>query len=258
MRSGSSSMIMCLIVGIVLLAAGGPAHAQQKEFKLGVLNSLTGPFAPAGALAGHRGALVAIDMINARGGVAGQYKVVPIVADAESKPDVAIREGQRLMAMEDVPVVMGVFSSAIAVPLAPLAEKNKKIFWVNIAISDKVLEDRHQKYVFRVQAMGSQWGQSSVQAIKENCSKFGYADPKDIRVAVIHEDGPYGTSTSRASLDLLNREGMNVVLDESYSVKAQDLSSLILKLKAANPTLYCTRVIFPTWFFSSGRRVSRV
>ena len=93
MRSGSSSMIMCLIVGIVLLAAGGPAHAQQKEFKLGVLNSLTGAFAPAGALAGHRGALVAIDMINARGGVAGQYKVVPIVADAESKPDVSDQRG---------------------------------------------------------------------------------------------------------------------------------------------------------------------
>ena len=93
--------------------------------------------------------------------------------------------------------------------------------------------------------MGSQWGQSSVQAIKENCSKFGYSDPKDIRVAVIHEDGPYGTSTSRASLDLLNREGMNVVLDESYSVKAQDLSSLILKLKAAKPDAILHTGYFP-------------
>jgi len=248
---------MCLVVGMLTLVAGGAAHAQQKEFKLGVLYSMTGAFAPAGALAGYRGTMVAVDMINDRGGIAGQYKVVPVVSDAQSNPDIAIREGQRLMTVENVPVVLGVFSSAIAVPLAPMAEKNKKIFWVVIAISDKVLEDRHLNYVFRVQPMGSQWGTGPVDMVKENYAKFGCKDPSELKVAVIHEDGPYGTSTSTASLASLKKYNMKVVLDEGYSHKAKDISSLILKIKAAKPDVILHTGYFPdvVLFFRQAREM---
>ena len=258
MRQEMKKLVVALVaVCMFVLVFSGVSGAQNKEFKLGVLYSMTGAFAPAGALGGYRGTMVAVDMINAKGGIAGEYKVVPAVADAQSNPDIAIREGQRLMTVENVPVVIGVFSSAIAVPLAPMAEKNKKIFWVTIAISDKVLEDRHQKYVFRVQPMGSQWGKSSVEMIRANCAKFGYTDPKQIRVAVIHEDGPYGVSTSSASLALLKEYGMNLVLTEAYSLQAKDLSSSILKLKAAKPDAILHTGYFPdiVLFFRQAREM---
>ncbi|MGO9570001.1 MAG: ABC transporter substrate-binding protein [Desulfomonilaceae bacterium] len=258
MRQETKKLVVALVaVCMFLLLFSGESSAQNKEFKLGVLYSMTGAFAPAGALGGYRGTMVAVDMINAKGGIAGEYKVVPVVADAQSNPDIAIREGQRLMTGENVPVIIGVFSSAIAVPLAPMAEKNEKIFWVTIAISDKVLEDRHQKNVFRVQPMGSQWGKTSVEMIKANHAKFGCADPKQIRVAVIHEDGPYGVSTSSSSLALLKEYGMNVVLTEAYSVQAKDLSSLILKLKAAKPDVILHTGYFPdiVLFFRQAREM---
>ncbi|MBI4964157.1 MAG: ABC transporter substrate-binding protein [Desulfomonile tiedjei] len=237
--------VVLAVICITLFAAGGSLCADQKEFRIGVLNSLTGTFAAAGALATHRGTMVAIDMINERGGVAGQYKVVPVVADAQSNPDVAVKEAERLWTVENVPVVVGVFSSVLGVPLAPVAEKHKKVFLVSIANSDKVLQGRHLKYVFRMHPMGSQWGQGSVEAIRENCAKFGYADPKDIRVAVIREDGPFGATSSAASLALLKKYGMQVVLDEAYSVKSQDLSPLIVRLKAANPDAILHTGYFP-------------
>jgi len=224
-------MTVCISLHILVSVS----QAQDKEFKLGVLYCLTGANAAAGATAGYRGTMVAIDMINDRGGIGGKYKVVPVVADAQSDPDITVREGQRLMTVENVPVVVGLHSSTNAVPLAPVAEKNKKIFWVTIAISDKVFEDRNLKYTFRVQAMGSQWGQSSVEMVKANYAKFGHADPKDVRVAVVHENGPYGTSTSSASSELLKKYGMKTVLVEAYDVKTKDLSSLINKLKDAKP-----------------------
>ncbi len=86
-------MAMLAILVVAMAGVTVPAAAQDNGFKLGVLFSMTGPFAPAGALAGYRGTMVAVDMINARGGIAGKYKVVPVVADAQSNPDVAIREG---------------------------------------------------------------------------------------------------------------------------------------------------------------------
>ena len=242
---------MC-VVGVV-----GPAAAQDKEFKLGVLYSMTGAFAPAGALAGYQGTMVAVDMINARGGIAGKYKVVPVVADAQSNPDIAIREGQRLMTVEDVPVVLGVFSSGIAVPLAPMAEQNKKIFWVIIAISDKVLQDRHLNYTFRVQPMGSQWGKSTVNLLNENLAKFGAKSAADLKVAVIHEDGPYGASVAAANISKAKEFGMNLVMQEAYSHKTNDLSSLILKLKSAKPDAILHTGYFPdvVLFFRQAREL---
>ncbi len=236
----SLGMAVCL----VLMGLAGAAGAQDNEFKLGVLYSLTGAFAPAGALAGYRGTMVAVDMINDRGGIAGKVKVKAVVSDAQSNPDIAIREGQRLMTVENVPVVLGVFSSAIAVPLAPMADQNKKIFWVVIAISDKVVEGRNLKYVFRPQPMGSQWGSGTVDAMAEYAAKFGAQDAKGMKAAIIYEDGPYGVSVAAANKATAESQGMKVVMNEAYSHKATDLSSLILKLKAAKPD-----VIFHTGYF---------
>ena len=250
-------LVAMIVVSMCVVGVFSTAAAQDKEFKLGVLYSMTGAFAPAGALAGYQGTMVAVDMINARGGIAGKYKVVPVVADAQSNPDIAIREGQRLMTVEDVPVVLGVFSSGIAVPLAPMAEQNKKIFWVIIAISDKVVQDRHLNYTFRVQPMGSQWGKSTVTMINENLDKFGAKSAADLRVAVIHEDGPYGSSVAAANIAKVKEFGMNLVMEEAYSHKTNDMSSLILKLKSAKPDAILHTGYFPdvVLFFRQAREL---
>ena len=92
-------------------------------------------------------------------------------------------------------------------PLAPICDKNKTILWITIAISDKVVEDRHLHYVFRPQPMGSQWGQSSVEFLKDEYTKLGYKSPSEVRVAVIYEDGPYGMSVSVGNIELSAKYG---------------------------------------------------
>lgn len=222
-----------LMVSLVF-AIHSPVWAKEK-LRIGVLYSLTGAFALAGAEAGYRGCLMAMDMWNERGGIQKKYELVPVTADAQSNPDVAIRETERLISMEKVPIITGVYSSAIGVPLAPICDKNKTILWIQIAISDKVVEGRNLQYVFRPQPMGSQWGQSSVEFLKDDYTKLGYKSPSEVRVAVIYEDGPYGMSVSVGNIELSAKYGMKVVLKEGYDHKAKDLSALVFKLKAANP-----------------------
>ena len=130
----------------------------KEKLKIAVMHSLTGSMALAGGVAGQRGSLIAIDMWNARGGILNKYEIVPVEADDQSNPDVGIREAERLIAVEKVPVILGIYSSAVAAPLAPMCEKNKTILWITIAIADAVLDDRHLQFVFRVQPMGSQFG----------------------------------------------------------------------------------------------------
>lgn len=227
-----------LIIGFLIISLcvslSSPVMAKEK-LKIGVMHSITGAFALAGGLAGQRGSLVAIDMWNARGGILNKYEIVPVEADAQSNPDVAIREAERLINVEKVPVIVGIYSSGIAVPLAPICDKNSTILWITISISDKVVEGRNLKYVFRPQAMGSQWGYSSVDFLKDNISKLGYKSPDQIKVAVIYEDGPYGVSVKTANLAQADKYKMKVTLNEGYDHKTKDLSSLVLKLKAAKP-----------------------
>jgi len=243
---------------IVALVAGiySPVWAKEK-LKIAVMHSLTGSLALAGGLAGQRGSLVAIDMWNARGGILNKYDIVPVEADDQSNPDVAIRETERLINMEKVPVILGIYSSAIATPLAPICEKYKTIFWITIAISDAVLEGKNMTYVFRPQVRGSQYGTSSVEFLKDNVAKLGYKNPSDIKIAVTYEDGPYGVSVKTTTLSQAEKYKMKVVLNEGYDHKAKDLSSLVLKLKAAKPDAILNTGYYPdiVLFFRQAREM---
>ena len=232
-------LILSLCIGLQ-----SPGWAKE-NLKIAVMHSLTGSLALAGGLAGQRGSLVAIDMWNARGGILNKYDIVPVEADDQSNPDVAIREAERLINVEKAPVITGIYSSSIAVPLAPICDKNKTILWITIAISDKVVEDRHLQHVFRPQAMGSQWGTSSVEFLKDNLAKLGYKSPSEVKVAVTYEDGPYGVSVKTSNLSQAEKYKMKVVLTEGYDHKTKDLSSLVLKLKAAKPDAVLNTGYYP-------------
>jgi branched-chain amino acid transport system substrate-binding protein len=248
--------LLAVLIISLFLGLHSPVSAKQK-LKIAVMHSLTGSLALAGGLAGQRGALVAIDMWNDRGGILNRYEIVPVEADAESNPDVAIREAERLIDVEKVPVILGIYSSSIAVPLGPICEKNHTILWITIAISDKVVEDRHLHYVFRPQPMGSQWGHSSIEFLKDNYTKLGYKSPGEVKVAVTYEDGPYGVSVKNANLDRAEKYKMKVVLTEGYDHKTKDLSSLVLKLKAAKPDAILNTGYYPdiVLFFRQAREL---
>jgi branched-chain amino acid transport system substrate-binding protein len=255
-ENAMKKILVVLLVVSLFLALQSPLWAKEK-LKIAVMHSLTGSLALAGGLAGQRGSLVAIDMWNARGGILNQYEIVPVEADDQSNPDVAIREAERLINVEKVPVILGIYSSSIAVPLAPICDKNKTIFWITIAISDKVVEDRHLQYVFRPQPMGSQWGESSIEFLKDNLGKLGYKSPSEVKVAVTYEDGPYGVSVKTSNLSHAEKYKMKVVLTEGYDHKAKDLSSLVLKLKAAKPDAILNTGYYPdiVLFFRQAREL---
>src|SRR5262249_50542420 len=168
------------------------ASAQAETIRIGVVYDLSGPFAAGGSVACSVGAQIAIDLVNERGGVGGKYKVVPINADCQSKVDVAINEVERLLSQEKVEIVNGVYASAHAVPLAAKVEAQKKILWITTAISTAVFKDKNLQYVFRGQIHSDQYGEAFATFIAENAKARLGKEAKDIKVAIIHEDGPYG------------------------------------------------------------------
>jgi branched-chain amino acid transport system substrate-binding protein len=200
-----------------------------------VLYDHTGPFSAAGSLNCWRGAKMMIDYINDKGGVAGKYKIVQVDGDSQSKAEIAINEAERLLNVEKVDILAGVYSSAHAVPLAEKVDRQKRFLWITTAIADPVLKDRNLQYTFRPQPNGGLFGVGSV-AYVANYAQDKFKKPaKDLRVAIIYEDGPYGAGVASANEAEARRQGMQIALKEGYSAQAADLSSLVTKLRAARP-----------------------
>jgi branched-chain amino acid transport system substrate-binding protein len=237
MKSARVILVAVLIVAVAAVAGWniGTADAQGQTIKIGILFDHSGPFSAAGSLNCWRGAKMMIDLINERGGVLGKYKIVQVDGDSQSKAEVAINEAERLLNVEKVDILAGVYSSAHAVPLAEKVDKQKKFLWITTAIADNVLKDRHLQYTFRPQPNGGLFGAYSVQYIGSYSQERFKKAPKDLRVAIIYEDGPYGAGVAAANEAEAKKQGMQVVLKEGFSIQAPDLSSLVTKLRAARP-----------------------
>jgi branched-chain amino acid transport system substrate-binding protein len=229
---------LVLVAVLAVVAAGAPGvDAQGQTIKIGVLFDHSGPFSAAGSLNCWRGAKMMIDLVNERGGVLGKYKIVQVDGDSQSKAEVAINEAERLLNVEKVDILAGVYSSAHAVPLAEKVDKQKKFLWITTAIADGVLKDRNLQYTFRPQPNGGLFGIVSVQYIAAHTQERMKKAAKDLRVAIIYEDGPYGTGVAAANEAEAKKQGMQVVLKEGFSIQAPDLSSLVTKLRAARPDI---------------------
>src|SRR5213082_2876352 len=222
------------LLAAALCAFALAAQAQQKEIKIGFIYDVSSPFAGGGSEPAQVGTKAAIDYVNEKGGVMG-YKINAVFADAQSKVDVAINEMTRLIDQEKVDMLAGVYSSAQCVPMAQQADARKKFLWLNVCVASSVMKDRKFQYVFRPTVHSDQYGNATCSYVHNYAqSKFGIA-PKNMRIAIIHEDGPYGAGVAAANDIECKKDGLNVVMKEGYSASAPDLSPLVTKLKRARP-----------------------
>ena len=230
-------VLALIFVGAVALTtvAVAPVGAQGQTIKIGLLYDHSGPFSAAGSLNCYRGAKMIIDYVNEHGGVLGKYKIVQVDGDSQSKTEAAINEAERLLNVEKVDILAGVYSSAHAVPLAEKVDRQKRFLWITTAIADSVLKDRNLQYTFRPQPNGSLFGEGTVQYVAANAQDKLKKAPKDVRAAIIYEDGPYGAGVAASNESEAKKQGMQIVLKEGYSAQAPDLSSLVTKLRAGRP-----------------------
>ena len=220
-------------VGGITLSQAFPRPAAAADIKIGALFPYSGPMAQLGEEM-FRGTEIAREVINEKGGVLGS-KIVYAKGDA---PDAtaATSEAERLINVERVKVILGSYSSAISYPASEIAERNKVIYWEAGATADAITQ-RGFKYLFRVVQLGSNLGEVPTEYAAKVVAPLLKLDPKQMRVGQLYEDTIMGTTCGGAALAKAKELGLNVVLSETYSQKAVDLSSIVLKLKALKPDI---------------------
>src|SRR6202163_4658337 len=174
------------------------ARAEAETVRIGLIYDLTGPFAAGGSVASSVGAQIAIDLVNEKGGIGGKYKIAPVAADSQSKPDVAINEAERLISQEKIDIINGVYASSHAVPLSAKVEQQKKILWITTAVATAVFQGKKLHYVFRAQIHSDQYGQAFASFLAEHANAKLGIEPKDQAHSLIHLCSPYGVEEPAA------------------------------------------------------------
>ena len=222
-------MLMSALTGC---GGGGDQTADTKEtFKVGAIYPLSG----ANALLGSQclaAVKIAVDIVNANGGVQGR-QVELVEADAPD-PTAATTEAGRLIDQKGVQVIFGSLASGNSLAIAGVTEKSGVTLVESGGIADAIT-DSGFKNVFRILDKGSLRGGAGADYVATKIAPMLNIDPKELKVAIIHEESSYGTSVADGAAAKLKELGVNVVLRESYNSTITDMSALVLKLKEAKP-----------------------
>jgi len=209
------------------------AHGQTGEYKIGVLEPLTGPLAGEGKrhLEGYE---IVRDMINARGGVMGK-KLVFAVADAPD-PTAAASEANRLITRESVKIITGTFSSRLCGAASEAAARHNVIYWETSCV-DPRFNKRGLKNVFRTEIDATGFGWYNIEFIVKHLAPRFNLKPNQLKIAFISEDSSYGQGVTESALARAKELGLQVVAPvEYYNFQTiNDMTPIIVKLKQLNP-----------------------
>lgn len=219
--------------GVAVFGFPAVLRAQPASIKLGVLHPVTGALSYSGMQA-RAGALIAIDEINADGGIKalGGAKIEAVLGDAESKPEVGAAQVDR-MHEAGVSAIVGPFASGIALATTQAAAKHNIAHMVDVGIVDQIVQ-RNLPNVFR---FGPGFGKI-VETALETLSGLNDAAGKIAKTAVIvHEDGAFGSGMAKLLQTELPKRGIQVVEVIGHPTPTRDFTNVVLKIKALNPDL---------------------
>jgi branched-chain amino acid transport system substrate-binding protein len=219
---------------ITLTALAAVTHGQSGEYKIGVLEPLTGPLAGEGKR--HlEGFEIVRDMINERGGVMGK-KLTFVVADAPD-PTAAATEATRLATREGVKIITGTFSSRLCGAASEAAARQNVIYWETSCV-DPRFNKRGLKNVYRTEIDATGFGWYNVEFIAKHLAPRIGKKPNELKIAFLSEDSSYGQGVTESARQRAKNEfGMQEVGTVEYYKfdTINDFTPVIVKLKQVQP-----------------------
>ena len=236
-RTGSGPTRRDVVIGAgaaaITFAMPAILRAQPASLKVGVLHPVTGGLAYEGEQC-RKGALLAIEEINAAGGIKskGGAKIEAVLADAQSKPDVGAAEVDRL-AEAGVLAIQGPFASGIALATTQAAAKHDLPHLVDVGVVDQIVT-RGLTNTFRfAPGFGKITGFALDALQKINTAANGVAKT----AVIVHEDGAFGSGMAKLLNEKLPGLGIQVTQTLSHPSPQRDFTNIALQIKQANPDL---------------------
>ncbi len=154
-------------LSFVLLSVAGAGAADTA--KIGFTYIMSGPLSAYGQFA-KQGAELAIEEINAGGGINGQ-QVQGFFEDSTGKADVALRAIRKLVYQNNVDILVGLDSSGVAKTVVPSIEQMKTPLIITHAATPDVTGSVCNRYTFRISLNLAQNVKAAALIAKETGAK---------------------------------------------------------------------------------------
>jgi branched-chain amino acid transport system substrate-binding protein len=209
---------------LATLFAGSTGHAQG-TIKIGDLNSYK---AMGANMAPYRkGVDLAVDQINAAGGVLGkQFEIVS--RDDGANPGDAIRMADELILKERVDLLSGTILSHVGVAITEYAKQNKVFFLASASLADRIVWESGNRYTFRLRPSTY----THAAALVPYAAKL-----KRKRWTFVYPNYEYGQSAVASFKELLKKEQPDVefVADFAPPLGKIDAGAVVQAVADAQP-----------------------
>ncbi|MDH3354413.1 MAG: branched-chain amino acid ABC transporter substrate-binding protein [Chromatiales bacterium] len=212
--------VLVAVVGMAIATLVGCGSKETESIKIALVGPTTGPVAQYGDMQ-MMGAKMAIQQINAAGGVNGQ-KLEAVVMDDVCEPKQAVAAANKVV-NQGIKYVVGHLCSGSTQPASDIYE-DEGILMITPASTSPAITERGFKMIFRTIGLDSQQGPVAGRYIAN--------EMKPARLAIIHDKQQYGQGIAGEVKKTVESMGVNVVLFEGVNKDQKDFSALITKMKS--------------------------
>ncbi|MCL5045953.1 MAG: ABC transporter substrate-binding protein [Actinobacteria bacterium] len=222
--SARLAVVMTLVPVLVLGAlVAGCARRGGKPIRIAVAAPLTGSMAVVGQQFVD-GAKLAIDEVNAQGGINGR-KVELVTQDDRNDPKEAASIAQKLSLDKDLYGVLGGYSSSASFASIPIYEKARIVEITPSASHPKLPEV--SKYMFRM------W--TGIDVYAPQLADFAVTKRGLKKLAVIYVNNDFGKANRDYFVQKAKSLGATIVGEETFLDGDKDFKTQLTKIKAARP-----------------------
>lgn len=210
---------MALALLLVLMGAAGcskKSASSSDSIKIGLVFSLTGGTAISEECM-YNSALLAIEQINAKGGVNGK-KIEYVVKDYATDADKAAKVVKEMILEDKVSAIVGLYTSSSRVAVEPILQEYK----VPLIYPTFYEGETPNQYVVYTGSVPNQQGDYFVPYLMENISKNFY---------LIGTDTTYAASINKQAKDLIGKLGGSVIGENLVPSNTTEFSDVIAKIK---------------------------
>ena len=193
--------------------------AEAKDvIKVGIIGPMTGPQAYDIGCTMRDGAILAMEEINAKGGIKGK-KFEWLVIDDEATPAKSVNGVNKLIFSDKIDILIGPANSGCALAVGKLTVPNKIVNVIPGQRADLTSPDRD--YVFRCSLTDEEIGKKMMWFVGDKYKKF----------ALIHDTTGYGEHWYQTVKAILAAKGIKPVADESFEIYTPDLTPQAIRIK---------------------------
>ena len=198
----------------------------QKPILIGEISSYS--TVPAFTIPYRNGWQLAVEEVNAAGGLLGGRKLEVISRDDAGKPDDAVRHANELVSSQKVDLLAGAFLSNVGLALGDFALREKKLFVASEPLTDALVWEKGNRYTFRLRP--STYMQAAM--LVEEAAKLPAK-----RWATVAPNYEYGQSAVASFKELLKarRPDVEFIAEQWPPLGKLEAGATIQALEAAKP-----------------------